>query len=188
MAHLLARSFIDDPYPVALLGRGPGTMEQLERLLKLQLETSHLRQGLVDVALDGDQLAGAAVWLAPHHDQGSALTRLRSVPAYLRILGPRIGKAALLELQSIRSHPRFAHWYLYLLGVNPAQRGRGVGGRLLEHRLDRLPQDDPVYLEATTTGSARLYAWHGFVELGPVPLGRRAEMIGMWRPAAASRG
>ena len=48
-------------------------------------------------------------------------------------------------------HPREPHWYLALLGVDPALQGRGFGPHLMQPVLDRCDSDRlPAYLETDT--------------------------------------
>ena len=51
-------------------------------------------------------------------------------------------------------------WIAMML-VDPAYRGRGVGRRLLEAAMDRLPSHLPIRLDATPSGR-RLYQRYGF--------------------------
>lgn len=53
-------------------------------------------------------------------------------------------------------------WIAMML-VDPACRGRGLGGRLLEAALDAVPAERPVRLDATPLGRP-LYARYGFVD------------------------
>lgn len=76
--------------------------------------------------------------------------------------------------------PEEPHWYLTDIVVSPDMQGRGVGSALLEHRLG-LVGDDPIFLEATTAGSARLYQRHGFHPLATVSVLPRTESVVMLR-------
>jgi ribosomal protein S18 acetylase RimI-like enzyme len=53
-------------------------------------------------------------------------------------------------------HPAEPHWFLSLLGTEPALQGRGLGGALLEHGLARAG-GVPVHLD---TDSERNVAWY----------------------------
>lgn len=187
VAYTLASAFIDEPSVVAMLGRGAGRFNKLIQLFQLQLGREYLRTGVVDLALIDNEIAGAALWSAPRAGSGSALAQLRLVPAYLNVLGRDFLRAARLESNSLRVRPKQPHWYLYMLGVAPEHQGRGVGGRLLDHRLALLPDDEPAYLEASQPASARLYARHGFTNIGAVPLLAGRTMQGMWRPAGPGK-
>jgi len=73
---------------------------------------------------------------------------------------------ALLNLGRLHSisehlHKRYApdpHWYLFLLGIDPASQGQGLGGRLLEHVLARADAAHlPCYLETYDISAVRFY-------------------------------
>jgi GNAT superfamily N-acetyltransferase len=55
------------------------------------------------------------------------------------------------------------HWYLRLLGVDPAQQGGGLGGALLRHGLRRANTEGrPCYLETFNESNLPFYTRHGF--------------------------
>jgi GNAT superfamily N-acetyltransferase len=128
-----------------------------------------------------DGYAGAALWLPPGvHPDGPALNAIfkRSVPE-------AIGKdgAALME-QMGRYHPRGPHWYLPLIGVDPACQGRGYGAALMRHALSRCDRDGaPAYLESTNPRNITLYERHGFERLGTVQVGTSPPIVPMLRRA-----
>jgi ribosomal protein S18 acetylase RimI-like enzyme len=63
-------------------------------------------------------------------------------------------------------------YYLFLIATRDDARGRGLSSALVK-RLQKKAADEgaPVWLEATTMGSARLYAKLGFKSVGKVILG-----------------
>ncbi|MGC5616053.1 GNAT family N-acetyltransferase [Georgenia sp. Z1491] len=74
--------------------------------------------------------------------------------------------AALLEATGTRQ-PDVAHLHLSAMAALPDQRGRGSGSAMVAAGLKHAAELGlPVYLEASTPGSLRLYARHGFVSLG----------------------
>lgn len=188
IADLLAAAFADEPYFSTMLGHGPGSPDRGRRLFGLQLRHQYLPHGVVDVAIIAGRIAGAGLWAPPGSKAGTLRAQVRLVPAYLRLTGRRFAQAVRAEVDGAHLHPGFPHWYLYMLGSHPDFRGEGVGRRLLEHRLERLPADAAAYLEASTADSARLYARYGFVHLGKVPMGGGRTLQGMWRPASHSEG
>jgi len=80
-------------------------------------------------------------------------------------------------------HPAEPHWYLPLIGVDPARQGEGIGSALLA-RATRIcdAQDRPACLEATDPRNVRLYRRHGFRPTGSIPLGAGVELVPMVRP------
>ena len=79
-------------------------------------------------------------------------------------------------------HPAEPHWYLPLIGVDPAQQGHGYGSALLSHALRTSDRDGvPAYLEATSPRGKKLYERHGFETLGGIRAGRSPPMGPMLR-------
>lgn len=182
VADVVADAFVHDPSVEAMLGRGREVRGVLTGVLRLQIDTLFLPHGAVDVAERDGRVVGAGLWLSP--DAPGLLAEARQLPAYVRIVRGRLPMAMVQECISARRRPRFSHWYLNMLAVTTDQQGRGVGASLLEHRLAVIGEQHASYLEASTDGSARLYARHGFVHLGPVPLVNKRLLQAMWRPAA----
>jgi GNAT superfamily N-acetyltransferase len=70
------------------------------------------------------------------------------------------------------SHPAFAHWYLSLIGVDPAAQGRGLGSALMHHVLAEVDSVGvPAYLEATSPRNRTLYERHRFESIGVIQHG-----------------
>lgn len=74
--------------------------------------------------------------------------------------------------QMDEAHPKEPHWYLPLIGTDPARRSSGFGSALLDHRLTICDQQNvPAYLEATSPENIRLYRRHGFEVLDTIQVG-----------------
>lgn len=126
-----------------------------------------------------DGCAGAALWLPPGtHPDEEAIDALmeKSVPEGLR----RDGNA--LFEQMARFHPKEPHWYLPLIGVDPARQGRGYGSALLKHALVACDRDKiAAYLESTNSKNVPLYERHGFELLGRIQAGTSPVLFPMLR-------
>ena len=123
------------------------------------------RSGRV-VTLD-DPAAGAALWRLP----GTADVETQEHAAkhtFLRdLLGPR-GYADYARITGFM-HARAASvipgdaWYLSILGVRPAEQGRGIGQRLLAPTIAEADAAGATsWLETFTTAAARFYERVGF--------------------------
>jgi GNAT superfamily N-acetyltransferase len=108
--------------------------------------------------------AGAALWLPPGTAPDEAALNdlmMRTADAATAVDGPQ------LMQQMASHHPKEPHWYLPLLGVDPAQQNKGVGSALLRHVTDRCDRDGVLaYLESSNPRNIPLYERHGFVILG----------------------
>jgi GNAT superfamily N-acetyltransferase len=79
-------------------------------------------------------------------------------------------------------HPQEAHWYLPLIGVDPAHQGQGIGSALLSQALSPCDgQRLPAYLEATSPGNIRFYQRHGFEALGSIQVADSPPVVPMRR-------
>jgi len=123
--------------------------------------------------------SAAALWIPPgvEPDEGPLIALVeRSVPAddladVLAVFG-QMGEA----------HPQEPHWYLPLIGTDPAQQGRGHGSTLLRHALAICDADRvPAYLEATSPRNVALYQRHGFEITGTIQAGDSPTITPMMR-------
>jgi GNAT superfamily N-acetyltransferase len=75
-----------------------------------------------------------------------------------------------LQRQELGGSTHF--YYLFLIATRDNARGRGLSSALIRRLLERAAKEDaPVWLEATTEASARLYAKLGFKSVGKFVLG-----------------
>jgi GNAT superfamily N-acetyltransferase len=90
-------------------------------------------------------------------------------------------------VQSVRAieqvHPPEPHWYLALVGTEPAHQNHGVGAALLAPVLERCDRDfTPAYLESSKEDNLSFYMRLGFEVTKPVDLPSGGPRIWpMWR-------
>jgi ribosomal protein S18 acetylase RimI-like enzyme len=123
--------------------------------------------------------SGAALWLPPGvvPDERALVDVLQSTvePEHLADV------VASFE-QMAQFHPEGPHWYLPLIGVDPAYQGRGHGDALMRYALARCDRDRlPAYLESTNPRNVSLYVRHGFEPLGEIQVGSSPMLIPMLR-------
>jgi ribosomal protein S18 acetylase RimI-like enzyme len=76
------------------------------------------------------------------------------------------------------------HWYLFILGVEQAAQGQGLGSALLAHMLARVDADGmPAYLESSKERNLALYGRHGFEVTAEVVIPSGPRIWPMWREA-----
>lgn len=187
VAALLSEAFATDPAAHRIVGvrSREETQKALEGLLEPLIRLYYFPDGEVDVAVTDDgEVVGAALWDRPGVSLGLRV-QLAMVPRVVGVLGRRLAQTAIQSFRVRGYHPKFPHWYLFMIGARPKAQGSGVGSALLRHGLDRAG-DEAAYLEASTPASASLYQRMGFVPLGlhPLPAGDTDPELGMWRPGA----
>ena len=176
----LARAFHDDPVMVWLFGaRERPRARRLRRFLGSEARRQHRRGGLV---LTATGHPGAALWDPPGMWRTTWPEIVRSAPRMATAVGPRIPRAlrglALME----RAHPREPHWYLAVLGTDPAQQGRGVGAAMIEPVTTRCDAEGlGAYLESSKPDNVPYYERFGFRTTGQIDLPGGPPLWPMWR-------
>jgi ribosomal protein S18 acetylase RimI-like enzyme len=125
--------------------------------------------------------AGAALWLPPgtEPDQEAMGEIMQST-----LTPEQLEKVMAVFRQMADYHPHEPHWYLPLIGVDPAQQGKGLGDALMAHALARCDQDrTPAYLESSNPRNISLYRRHGFEVLGEIRAGASPPIVPMLRRA-----
>jgi ribosomal protein S18 acetylase RimI-like enzyme len=80
-------------------------------------------------------------------------------------------------------HPSEPHWYLPLIGVDPACHRRGYGAALLQHTLSQCDREHTAaYLESSNPANIPLYQRHGFDILDTIQVGSSPPIFPMLRP------
>jgi GNAT superfamily N-acetyltransferase len=102
-----------------------------------------------------------------------------------RTASPSVRDAAsVIFEQMAKYHPSEPHWYLPLMGVDPAHQGKGHGDALMSYALERCDRDRaPAYLESTNSRNISLYRRHGFEPLCAIQVGTSPTLTPMLRRA-----
>jgi ribosomal protein S18 acetylase RimI-like enzyme len=109
-----------------------------------------------------------ACWLPPEH---ARLTPADIVRSGLYAIPLRLGFGAYRRLTAFTDYSEpmrhrcvpEPHWYLMLLGVDPACRGQGLGGRLMQPVLEKATAEGVAcYLETEKEGNVHFYDRYGF--------------------------
>jgi ribosomal protein S18 acetylase RimI-like enzyme len=137
--------------------------------------------GAIDhgTALYYQGFCGVALWLPPGAapDEESLVKVIEETVA-----DERKGVMFSMFEQMDAFHPREAHWHLPLIGVDPADQGKGIGSALLSHILNVCDgQEVLAYLEATSPRNVLLYERHGFETVGSIQVADSPRIIPMLR-------
>lgn len=136
-----------------------------------------------------DDLMGAAIWSAPGHWRSTARESLRIAIPSVRLFRGGLFRGVRTITALEKAHPREEHWYLSLLGTDPAAQGRGIGSALLAPILERADDEGlPAYLESSKKANLAFYGRQGFEQSGdPIRGGDGPPLFPMWRVAKGPR-
>jgi len=123
----------------------------------------------------------AALWLPPGVESDSeamfGLIMAHAAPEKLEVMGQVAEGMG-------RYHPEEPHWYLSMIGVDPARQGLGLGSAMLAESLRQCDKDGTIaYLESSNPRNIPLYERHGFEVMGVVQPGDFPGLYPMLRPA-----
>ncbi len=180
LAEALAQAFYDDPVMSWLLPDDGSRQRRLRSLFQIELRYLHLPNDEVYTTAD---LAGGALWAPPDKWRTPPVSLVRSMPQLALSLGRRLPPALRCIAAIERVHPHEPHWYLGVLGTEPARQGKGIGGALMGPVLQRCDRDGlPAYLESSKEANVAFYARHGFEVTRPLDLPDGGPRVWpMWR-------
>ena len=180
LAAMLGRAFLDDP--VASWACRPSTLRPrvLERLFGMRLRDLHAHGEIWTT----EELESIAVWAPPERWH----TTTRQEIAYATtLLHPRLVLRMPMVVRGLlgaqRVHPEEPpHWYLAILGTDPAAQGRGLGSAMIGPMLEECDRDGVgAYLESSKEQNLAFYGRHGFRVTGERRLPRGPRLWPMWR-------
>ncbi|MGJ3244525.1 MAG: GNAT family N-acetyltransferase [Elainellaceae cyanobacterium] len=122
---------------------------------------------------------GAAFWFPPDVEPESE--------AFIALVQHSMSESVQEDLfpvleQMAHYHPDEPHWYLAILGVDPAQHGKGYGSSLMQHGLLQCDRHHmPAYLESSNPANLSFYERHGFEVLGTIQVGASPPIFPMLR-------
>lgn len=181
MAATLSRSFADDPVMTWLIPDEAGRDRRQRPFYRAELAHAHAN----GVVLTTDDRAGSALWLAPKRWRIDTATLIRQAPVVIRSFGRRIPAALDLQKAMEEAHPTEEHWYLSILGTDPAKQGNGVGGALIAGVANRCDATGiGAYLESSKAANVLYYERFGFVVTGEIQVRDSPILYSMWRDPA----
>jgi ribosomal protein S18 acetylase RimI-like enzyme len=158
----LSLAFSDDPCTRYLWPRAGAFLKAYPRLL-MAIGGAALERG---AGYATAEFAAASLWLRPGGKPDSD-----AIDALIgeTVAPERQAVAAQVGEQMDRFHPAEPHWYLSMIGVDPARQGRGLGSALLRHTLALCDAEGSLaYLESSNPKNVPLYERHGFEILGQI--------------------
>ncbi|MCX4669048.1 GNAT family N-acetyltransferase [Streptomyces sp. NBC_01381] len=165
VSRTLARAFGDDPMMRWFFPEDASREAGLGRYFTTLFTRQYARHGVCE-RTD----AAAAFWVAPE-GQEKAVPDAETIQELQDILGDRAGLFRDAVEAAAEHGPKEAHWYLAVIGADPAARGQGHGSVLLRSGLAQADASGlPVYLESSKPSNIPVYEHFGFTVLGEAQL------------------
>ena len=121
-----------------------------------------------EVYASSEKLEGVAAWLPPGKAPFGGWQILCSVPLTILV---RFGRQGASRMRAYgryvdnlhRKLVPYPHWYLQIIGVDPAHHGQGFSSRLVRPVLERIDQEQmPCFVETNTAKNVAIYRRFGF--------------------------
>jgi GNAT superfamily N-acetyltransferase len=180
---VLGRAFYDDPVMMWIVPDDEARAKALPRGFAALSRYHFLARSASEVASRDGDIGAATLWDPPGQRKASRLEQLLMMPAMMWAFRSRSQATQSVMQVMEENHPEEPHWYLMVIGSDPAVRGAGFGQALMHSRLDRCDDEHaPAYLEATKPDLVPYYSRFGFQVRGEikVPDGGPT-MWPMWR-------
>ncbi|MCZ0979886.1 GNAT family N-acetyltransferase [Streptomyces diastatochromogenes] len=114
--------------------------------------------------------SAAAFWVSPE-GADKAVPDAETIQELVEILGDRAPVFEEAVMAAAEHGPAEPHWYLAVIGSDPAARGRGHGSALLRSGLAKADAAGlPVYLESSKPDNLPVYEHFGFTVRDEFPL------------------
>ncbi|KUM78425.1 GNAT family N-acetyltransferase [Streptomyces curacoi] len=177
ISRTLARAFDDDPMMRWFFPDDASREASLGRYFSTIFTRQYVHHGVCERTE-----AAAAFWVPPEA-QAKAVPDAETVQELQNILGDR---AALFRdaVETAAQHtPQEPHWYLALIGADPAAQGQGHGAALLRSGLAKADAAGlPTCLESSKPSNLPFYEHFGFTVREELRLpGDGPALWAMWR-------
>ncbi|MCT2544219.1 MULTISPECIES: GNAT family N-acetyltransferase [Streptomyces] len=165
IGRMLASAFDDDPMMRWFFPEEASREEGMARYFSTIFARQYVRHGVCE-RTD----AAAAFWVSPE-GQEKAVPDAETVQELENILGDRAELFRSAVGAAAEHGPKEPHWYLAVVGADPAARGQGHGAALLRSGLAKADAAGlPVYLESSKPDNLPFYEHFGFTVLGEAEL------------------
>lgn len=166
-AGVLARALADDPGWIHLFPDPGPRVARMTAMLRPMLGSAYVGLG-ASLAIPGE---AAAIWTPPGARDVPLATTLRLAPRLAWIVGRRTPRAIRLYRALEAKAPREPHYYLAILGVDPAHQGKGRGVAVCAPILARCDETRTLaWLETTNPKNHSFYRRLGFELAGETPI------------------
>jgi len=183
ISETLGRAFFDDPMICFLLADVDARPAKMPRLFKLLFKLG-LPHGACDVT---NGFEAVALWRPPGQWHVPFYQYITNGPEFLNVFGIRGALHAMAMMDIVeKHHPKEPHYYLQVIGTDPAKQGKGFGGVVMRRHLAVADAARmPCYLESSKATNIPIYQSFGFEVTGEIRLPDGPTLYPMWRKARA---
>ncbi|WP_238782947.1 GNAT family N-acetyltransferase [Streptomyces monomycini] len=161
----LARAFDDDPMMRWFFPDDSSRETGLTRYFTTLFTRQYAHHGVCE------RTGAAAAFWVPPEGQAKAVPDAETVQELQDILGDRAPLFRDTVMAAAEHAPQEPHWYLAVIGADPAAQGQGHGAALLRSGLAQADAAGlPVYLESSKPSNVPVYEHFGFVVRGEMEL------------------
>lgn len=180
VAATLARAFFDDPVMMFMIPDANARIAKLPRIFKVLLKLA-LPHGLCHVTPGYES---ATIWKPPGKWHLSLWDYVTNGPELLGIFGSNVFSVLGTMDRIEKVHPKTEHYYLQVIGTDPARQGKGFASRIMRHQLAVSDAAGmPCYLESSKDTNLPIYRSFGFEVTGEIKIPDGPTLWPMWRDA-----
>lgn len=157
---ILAASFADNKSVNYLIKQGNKKNKRIRALMEYSFDVCYL---VGDILLSEDK-KGCALILFPDKKKVTLRLILLDIKLAISCLGPgNLKKTMMRETKIKKAQPGGLLYYLWFIGVDPAEQNKGIGSRLLEYVISEASsQKRTICLETSTLKNLPWYKKYGF--------------------------
>jgi len=180
LSQTLARAFHDDPVMLHFLPKPEGRHEKLARVFRLLFK---LGRPYGACYVTGNYEA-ATLWRPPSQWHVPFRQYIVNGPELLGIFGTNALNVMNTMDMVEKQHPKKPHWYLQVIGTDPAKQGKGFASLIMRDRLSAIDAAHmPAYLESSKPSNIPIYRNFGFEVTGEIKVPDGPTLWPMWREA-----
>lgn len=180
LGETLARAFHDDPVMLHFLPKPEGRHAKLARIFKLLFK---LGRPYGACYVTGNYEA-ATLWRPPEQWHVPFWQYIVNGPELLGIFGTNALNVMNTMDMVEKNHAKKPHWYLQVIGTDPAKQGKGFASLIMRDRLAAIDAAHmPAYLESSKDSNIPIYRNFGFEVTGEIKIPDGPTIWPMWREA-----
>lgn len=180
LGETLARAFHDDPMMLHFLPKAEGRHAKLARVFKLLFKLGRAHGACYVTS----HYESATLWRPPEEWHVPFWQYITNGPELLGIFGGNALNVMNTMDMVEKQHPKKPHWYLQVIGTDPAKQGKGFASLIMRDRLQAIDEAHmPAYLESSKASNIPIYRNFGFEVKGEIKVPNGPTLWPMWREA-----